>query len=74
MKAYVLYKPVKFSHPDDMKKIMDYLQLRGKLNVQPKTVENYYFDFSEEKYCAGWIGVNLVTLEEFAEWLAEQEI
>lgn len=74
MKAYVLYKPVKFSYPDDMKKILEYLQLRGKLNVQPKTVESYYFDFSEENYCASWIGVNLVTLEEFAEWLSKQEI
>lgn len=74
MRAYVLYEPVKFSYPEDMAKIMDYLQHRGKLNVQPKTVENYYFDFSEEKYSAGWIGVNLLTLEEFAEWLSEQEI
>ena len=74
MRAYVLYQPTSFSYPEDMQKILDYLQARGELNVQPATVEDFYFEFSEVKYAAGWIGVNIVTLEEFAEWLSKQEI
>lgn len=74
VRAYILYKPTAFKYPEDMKKILEYLQAFGQLNIQPATVEDYYFEFSEEKYSAGWIGVNLLTLEEFAEWLSEQEI
>ena len=74
MRAYVLYQPTSFSYPEDMQKILDYLQARGELNIQPATVEDYYFEFSEVKYSAGWIGVDLLTLEEFAEWLSELEI
>ena len=74
MRAFTLYEPATFSYPDDMKMILEYLQWRGRLHVSPKTVEKYYFEFSEEKYAAGWIGVNLVTLEEFALWLARKVI
>ena len=74
MRAYILHKPVRVKHPEGMKLILDYLRARGTLNIQPATVEKYNFEFSEVKYSASWIGVDLPTLEEFAEWLSEQEV
>lgn len=74
MRAYVLYDSPKFVHPEDMKKILSYLQARGSLNLTPAGVEDYYMEFSGERYSASWIHVDLLALEEFAEWLAEQDI
>lgn len=62
-----------FSYPEDMEKILKYLNENGKLYVSPKTIENYYYDFSWT-YAAGWLGVNEEILEEFADYLSEIEL
>lgn len=62
-----------FRYPDDMKKIMDYLNERGKINVSAKTIEDLYYDFSD-RACAVWLYVDDDTLEQFEEWLTEIDI
>ena len=73
MKAYIKNTNYTFYYPEDMKKILDYLNKNGKLNVSDKTVENLYCDFSD-RYAAGWLCVNEELLEEFADYIAEVEL
>lgn len=82
MKAFIRNTETNFRYPEDMAKILAYLNEHGKLQVSEKTVEKLYFDFSEDRYCASWMGIpdnsydedfpNL--LEEFADWLSEIDI
>lgn len=62
-----------FYYPDDMAKIMNYLNERGRVLVSAKTIESLYEDFSE-RACAGWLCVHDETLEEFEEWLTNVDI
>lgn len=62
-----------FRYPDDMKKIMDYLNERGKINVSAKTIEDLYYDFSDRS-CAVWLYVDDDILKDFEEWLTEVDI
>jgi hypothetical protein len=64
----------KFTFPEDMKLILDYLNAHGKILVSDFIIENLYYDFSAEKYCAGWMYVDNQMLEEFEEWLNELEL
>ena len=63
----------KFTYPEDMKMIMETLESRGKLFVTANTVENLYYQFSEE-CCCGWRCVDEEVLNEFAEWLDRYEV
>lgn len=62
-----------FTYPDDMKRILDYLNERGKVNVNNSTIESLYYDFSDERYCASWMSVNEGILAEFERWLTNVE-
>lgn len=73
MRAYIPNSESNFDYPEDMSKILDYLNKNGQLNVQPNTVEALYREFSD-RYSAGWMCVNDDLLEEFANWLSEVEI
>ena len=64
----------KFTYPEDMRLILDYLNAHGKILVKDSTIEDLYYDFSDEKYCAGWMCVNDEILEEFEDWLNELEL
>ena len=74
MHVYVLHETRKSKHAEDMKTILGYLRARGVLHIKPSAVEKYYSKFSEEKYSASWLHVDILALEDFAEWLSEQEI
>lgn len=74
MQAWVRNKSYNFTYPDEMKLIIDYLNEHGKIMVSESTIESLYYDFSDERYCAGWIGVNDDTLEEFARYLEDSDI
>ena len=65
---------INFAFPEDMKLILDYLNAHGKVLVKDSTIEDLYYRFSDEKYCAGWIYVSEDILAEFEEWLNELEI
>lgn len=74
MKVYERNEYDNFTYPDEMAKILDYLNKHGKILAKPSTIESLYYDFSDERYCAGWLCVNEDSLREFEEWLTEKEI
>lgn len=63
-----------FTDLDDMERILAYLNERGKINVKTSIIESLYRDFSDERYWAGWMGVNEHVLAEFEEWLTHVDI
>lgn len=63
-----------FTYPDEMKRILDYLNEHGKILVKPSTIESLYYDFSSECYCATWMCVNDNMLEKFENWLIKKDI
>lgn len=69
MKVYE--KKYKFWHPEDMKKIIDFLRTHGTLYVCDKIVESLYEKFSHDVYCAGWMTVDTDILIDFSEWLCQ---
>lgn len=73
MKAYIKNKS-KFDYPEEMEKILDYLNKWGNLNISAKEVEELYREYSEEVWCAGWIEVHDHILPSFADWLSEVEV
>lgn len=74
MKVYTKNKAGGYRYPEDMKRILDYLSEHGTLHVSGSTVEEMYGDFSEDRYCAGWMSVDDDLLEEFADWLDEIDL
>ena len=74
MKVYERNEFNDFTYPDEMKRILDYLNEHGKILVKPSTIETLYYKFSDERYCASWMCVNDDILEEFEKWLAEKDI
>lgn len=74
MRVFEKHASQDFDYPDDMKRILDYLNEHGTLLVKPLTIEKLYYDFSEDQYYASWMGVNDSVLEEFANWLDELDI
>lgn len=74
MKVYERNEYANFAYPDDMKRILDYLNIHGKILVKPSIVESLYYDFSDERYCASRLYVDEQILEEFEEWLTEKDI
>lgn len=74
MKPFRKWENETFTYPDDMHKIMEYLRAHGDLNVSGTTIEDLYYRFSDEIYCASWMIVNEKLLEEFADWLDEIEL
>lgn len=73
MRVYEKHDSQDFDYPDDMKRILDYLNEHGTLLVKPLTVEKLYRDFSKDRY-AVWLYVDDDVLEEFANWLDELDI
>lgn len=74
MKVYERNDNGRYTYPEDMRLILDYLNTHGKILVKESTIEDLYYDFSDEKYCASWMCVNEQMLEEFEDWLNELEL
>ena len=73
MKAYIPNK-TEFDYPEEMEKILDYLNKWGDLNISAKEVEKLYRYYSEDVWCAGWIEVHDHILPDFANWLSKVEV
>ena len=76
MKVYRLKLPIyynKFAYPEDMEKILTYLQENGDILVSPTCIEELYFKYSDECACH-WKIVTEDTLENFAQWLDDYEV
>ena len=69
MRVYRRFKECGFAYKEDMNLILDYLIRHGEILVDEYTIESLYYDFSWEKYSAGWMSVDEQRLEEFEEWL-----
>lgn len=74
MRLYIKKASACYDYPEDMQEILNYLAENGTLLCSEETVETKYREFSDEKYCAGWMSVDEELLEEFANWLAEEEV
>lgn len=73
MKVYIRNEERQYEYPEDMDKILTYLNNHGRVLVRGSTIESLYRDFSDDVYCAGWMGVNEQMLEEFEDWLADYD-
>ena len=69
MRVYERKIDFDFDYPNDMKMILDYLNEHGEILVGELGIESLYYEFSKEKYEAGWLKVNEQFLEEFEDWL-----
>ena len=69
MRVYERKYKFDFDYPEDMKLILDYLNEHGEILVGELAIEDLYRDFSDEKYCTSWMGVNEQRLAEFEDWL-----
>lgn len=74
MKVYVRNEESNYEYPQDMAKILNYLNGCGKILVKGSTIENLYSEFCDEQYSAGWISVDVRILREFEEWLNNYEL
>ena len=68
MKAFEFYD---FKYPDEMWKIIGYLEQRGKINVDYMKLEEIYEDFSCDWYCVSWAFIDDTILDEFAQYVSE---
>lgn len=73
LRAYIPFEENELNHPEDMEKIMAYLKVHGRIQVNEKTIEKLYYDFSDHM-CASWLIVSNDTLEAFAKWLTDIDI
>ncbi len=74
MRVYEKHSSQDFDYPDEMKRILDYLNEHGTILVKPLIVEKLYYEFSEDRYWARWLRVNDNILEGFSNWLDEYDI
>ena len=64
----------KFSYPEDMKIIEDYLKQKGyAINCKPEELEKLWYAFSE-RYDAGWLSPNVEFLDFFIEYAKNIDI
>jgi hypothetical protein len=74
MRAYIPNHKEEYIYPDQMEKILSYLNANGKILISGHMVESLYEDYSDEVWCAQWMSVNDEILEDFAEWLSKVEV
>ena len=58
----------RFDYPEDMKKIIEYLESIGRIYITYKELEDYYYKYSHS-VCCSWRIVDKDSLEEFADYL-----
>lgn len=68
MKGEIYYSP----YENDIKIIMDYCALKGYYFTYPEDVVEMWEKYSDERFYASWIDVNLRYLKEFIEFLDEE--
>ena len=66
-------KRYRWNHPEDMKTIIDYIETKGKINIEYRLLEDLYYDYSDSVAC-GWRCVDDDSLSQFAEYLTHVEL
>lgn len=61
-----------FSYPEEMTKIAEYVEAKGKLLVRYKTLEGLWEEFSK-RYAAGFLIADEFYLSEFVDWLEQYD-
>lgn len=69
MRVYERKIQFDYDYPEDMELILNYLNAHGEILVGELGIERLYYEFSSEKYCAGWMSINEQILAEFEDWL-----
>lgn len=67
-KFFEMNERIEFIYPNDMKKIISYLETMGTIRCTKKKIESLWEEFSEER-CASWLGPDDEDLYDFANWL-----
>ena len=74
MRAFEFFISIdNFEYPEAMKKIIEYLESRGKLNADYNTLEDLYHEYSDSVGCS-WRIVDDESLSEFAKFLTRVEL
>lgn len=60
------------TYPDQCREIWVRLNALGKPLFGKRDLEGLWRDFSDEKYCAGFIIPDEINVKEFADWLVEK--
>ena len=60
-------------YPEDVKKIREYLEKIGTLEATDVEIDDYWGLYSEDMFCAVWMGVNEDLLGKFADWLESHQ-
>lgn len=68
---YTLNEKQNFDYPEDMQKILSYLNEHGTIKCPNSKIEQLYREFSDT-YGAGWIEPSEERIEEFARWLNDE--
>lgn len=80
MKVYRRKKTDIFEHPEDMERILSYLEEYGEILVSPKIIEKLYHIYSKEVFVINWKNLNgdipysicdEILLENFESWLEQ---
>jgi hypothetical protein len=62
----------KFDYPEDMRKIIEYLESIGRLYITYPEIEDHYYRYSDS-VCCSWRIVDEDSLKEFADYLENCE-
>ena len=63
----------KYTYPEEMAKIIKYIEDRGTLNVKYPTLEKLWYAFSETR-CAAFLIADDATIDEFLDWIHDLEV
>jgi len=63
----------KFTYPDEMEKIIKFVEDRGTLNVKYPTLEKLWYAFSET-WCAEFLIPDEATMSSFIDWMNDLEV
>lgn len=75
MQVWTRNKPKRtYRYPEEMEKILKYLKANGELHIDEAHIEECYETFSDVCYSASWMIVDDDLLEEFADWLENNDI
>ena len=68
---YTLNNSDHYDYPEDMEKILSYLNTHGKIRCSNKEIEELYREYCDRTDAAGWIEPSEERIETFAKWLDE---
>ena len=62
------------AYPEDIKKIMNYLEKIGTVNINEDIIRNLWKLYSDDRYCALWLDPTEENMKEFREYISEMDM